>query len=168
MTTPTRRGDVAVARRKAFLSNPHRLLDQAAATLGLSDAVATTAHDLINRIPEDAPAPISPAGVERLAAHLTAQRASSDAHSDGVLDFAGQVCLVTGSARGIGAAIARQLAARGARVVVHCKSNTEAARRTRAWRWSTPRPGDPSPCERSRSSAACSFCPRSSAASASS
>ena len=51
MTTPTRRGDVAVARRKAFLSNLHRLLDQAAATLGLSDAVATTAHDLINRIP---------------------------------------------------------------------------------------------------------------------
>jgi len=68
MTTLTRRGDAAVARRKAFLSNLHRLLDQAAATLGLSDAVATTAHDLINRIPEDAPAPISPAGVERLAA----------------------------------------------------------------------------------------------------
>ena len=68
MTTPTRRGDIAAARRKAFLSELHRLLDQAAAVLGLSDPVASTGHDLINRIPEGAPAPISPAGVERLAA----------------------------------------------------------------------------------------------------
>ena len=69
--------------------------------------------------------------VERLAAHLTAQRAASGGDAGG-LDFAGQVCLVTGSARGIGAAIAQQLAVRGARVVVHCKSNMEAARRTLA------------------------------------
>ena len=68
MTTLTRRGDAAVARRKAFLSELHRLLDQATSVLGLSDAVATTAHDLINRIPEGAPAPISAAAVERLAA----------------------------------------------------------------------------------------------------
>ena len=68
MTIPTRRSDLAAARRKAFLAELHRLLDQAAAVLGLSDAVATTAHDLINRIPEGASAPISPAGVERLAA----------------------------------------------------------------------------------------------------
>ena len=68
MITLTRRGDAVVARRKAFLSELHRLLDQATSVLGLSDAVATTAHDLINRIPEGAPAPISPAAVERLAA----------------------------------------------------------------------------------------------------
>jgi len=68
MTTSTRRGDLAAARRKAFLSELHRLLDQAATMLGLSDAVASTGHDLINRIPEGASAPISPAGVERLAA----------------------------------------------------------------------------------------------------
>jgi 3-oxoacyl-[acyl-carrier protein] reductase len=47
-------------------------------------------------------------------------------------DFAGQVALVTGSARGIGAAIATQLAARGARVVVHYNTNRAAAEATLA------------------------------------
>jgi NAD(P)-dependent dehydrogenase (short-subunit alcohol dehydrogenase family) len=45
-------------------------------------------------------------------------------------DFAGQVCLITGSARGIGASIAQKMAARGAQVVVHYKSNESAARET--------------------------------------
>ena len=47
-------------------------------------------------------------------------------------DLAGQVCLVTGASRGIGAAIAARLAALGGRVVVHYGSRREAAERVAA------------------------------------
>ena len=43
-------------------------------------------------------------------------------------DLAGKRALVTGSSTGIGAAVARELARLGARVVVHGNSNAEAAR----------------------------------------
>ena len=46
------------------------------------------------------------------------------------MDVAGQVVIVTGSATGIGAACVRQLAARGARVVVNYSRNAEAAEAT--------------------------------------
>lgn len=48
------------------------------------------------------------------------------------LDFSGKVVLVTGGSRGIGRAIARQFAARGARVVVHYHQNRAAAEETLA------------------------------------
>jgi len=41
--------------------------------------------------------------------------------------FAGKTALVTGSSSGAGAAIALELARRGARVAVHCRSNLEQA-----------------------------------------
>ena len=47
-------------------------------------------------------------------------------------DFSGQRALVTGGSRGIGAAIARRLAACGAHVTINYLSNEEAARRTAA------------------------------------
>ncbi len=43
-------------------------------------------------------------------------------------EFNGKVCLVTGASRGIGAAIARMLAERGARVAVHYGTGEEAAK----------------------------------------
>ena len=43
-------------------------------------------------------------------------------------ELAGKRALVTGASRGIGAAIARGLAARGCRVIVHCRANAAAAR----------------------------------------
>jgi len=46
------------------------------------------------------------------------------------MDFTKQVVLVTGSSRGIGAATALAFAEHGARVVVHYRSNQEAALRT--------------------------------------
>lgn len=39
-----------------------------------------------------------------------------------IADLAGKVCLVTGSSRGIGAAVARGFGAAGARVAVHCRT----------------------------------------------
>ena len=48
------------------------------------------------------------------------------------MDFTGKAVLVTGASQGIGRAIARQFAARGARVAVHCHRNRSAAERTRA------------------------------------
>lgn len=44
-----------------------------------------------------------------------------------IFDLSGRTALVTGSSRGIGAAIARALAAAGARVCVHGQSETSAA-----------------------------------------
>jgi hypothetical protein len=52
---------------RRYLADLHRLVEQAASVLGLSDAVLNTAHDLINGIPKDAPEPISPANVTSLA-----------------------------------------------------------------------------------------------------
>lgn len=47
-------------------------------------------------------------------------------------DFSGQRALITGGTRGIGAAIARSLAACGAHVTINYLSNEEAARKTEA------------------------------------
>jgi 3-oxoacyl-[acyl-carrier protein] reductase len=44
----------------------------------------------------------------------------------------GRAALVTGSSRGIGAAILRELAAQGARVVIHCNRQLESARALQA------------------------------------
>ena len=49
-----------------------------------------------------------------------------------IYDFLGQVCFVTGSARGIGKVCAEQFALRGGRVVVHYKSDRAAAEATLA------------------------------------
>ena len=48
------------------------------------------------------------------------------------MDFSGKAVLVTGSSRGIGRAIARQFAGRGARVAVHYRTGRDAAERTLA------------------------------------
>lgn len=49
-----------------------------------------------------------------------------------VLDFTGQVILITGASRGIGRAAAVQFARQGARVAVHYHSNAQAAAETLA------------------------------------
>jgi NAD(P)-dependent dehydrogenase (short-subunit alcohol dehydrogenase family) len=48
------------------------------------------------------------------------------------MDFTGQIVLVTGGSRGIGRAIARQFAEKGARVAVHYHQNAQAADETLA------------------------------------
>ena len=48
------------------------------------------------------------------------------------MDLENSVCIVTGSATGIGAASAIALAAKGARVVVNYSKSEEAARETQA------------------------------------
>lgn len=48
------------------------------------------------------------------------------------MDFTGQIALITGGSRGIGRAIARQFAQRGARVAVHYHQNAQAADETLA------------------------------------
>jgi 3-oxoacyl-[acyl-carrier protein] reductase len=48
------------------------------------------------------------------------------------MQITGKVALVTGSSRGIGRGIARELASRGARVAVHYRSDREAAQKTLA------------------------------------
>ncbi|WP_019013107.1 SDR family oxidoreductase [Elioraea tepidiphila] len=45
-----------------------------------------------------------------------------------ISDLAGKACLVTGSSRGIGAAVARGLGASGARVAVHYRTGEAEAR----------------------------------------
>jgi 3-oxoacyl-[acyl-carrier protein] reductase len=47
------------------------------------------------------------------------------------LDFTGKTALVTGGARGIGAAISRGLASAGARVLIHCNKSVETAGKLR-------------------------------------
>jgi 3-oxoacyl-[acyl-carrier protein] reductase len=48
------------------------------------------------------------------------------------MELMGKVALVTGSSRGIGREIARELASKGARVAIHYRSDQEAARETLA------------------------------------
>ena len=48
------------------------------------------------------------------------------------MEHSGEVALVTGSSRGIGREIARSLAAKGARVAVHYRTDREAAQETLA------------------------------------
>lgn len=48
------------------------------------------------------------------------------------MDFSGRAALVTGSSSGIGAAIAVELAGRGARVAIHYRGNAEGAEATAA------------------------------------
>ncbi len=48
------------------------------------------------------------------------------------MELSGKVALVTGSSRGIGREIARELAAKGARVAVHYRADREAAQETLA------------------------------------
>lgn len=48
------------------------------------------------------------------------------------MNFDGKIVLITGASRGIGRAIARQFAERGARVAIHYRRDREAARETQA------------------------------------
>ena len=48
------------------------------------------------------------------------------------MDLTGKISLVTGSSSGIGAAIAKELAARGAKVALHYRSNTDGVNRIAA------------------------------------
>jgi NAD(P)-dependent dehydrogenase (short-subunit alcohol dehydrogenase family) len=52
---------------------------------------------------------------------------SAEQHPRGGADFAGRRCLVTGSSRGIGLAIARELASRGARLILHGRDEAALA-----------------------------------------
>jgi 3-oxoacyl-[acyl-carrier protein] reductase len=48
------------------------------------------------------------------------------------VELSGKVALVTGSSRGIGREIARELAKKGARVAVHYRTDLQAAQETLA------------------------------------
>src|SRR5215212_2398198 len=57
-------------------------------------------------------------------------RGGASTRKGGQVEISGKVALVTGSSRGIGRQIARELAAKGARVAVHYRADREAARET--------------------------------------
>ena len=71
--------------------------------------------------------------VVHLRHHVTkGQRGLTKQFDRGRVDLSGKVALVTGSSRGIGREVARELAAKGARVVVHYRTDREAAQETLA------------------------------------
>src|SRR5215212_9528696 len=57
-------------------------------------------------------------------------RGGASTRKGGQVEISGKVALVTGSSRGIGRQIARELAAKGARVAVHYRADREAAQET--------------------------------------
>ena len=72
--------------RKAYLAELHGALEDAARALGLRDAVRLTGALLINRIPRDAPAPVSPASVTGLAAERGCSERTIRSHIQVLVD----------------------------------------------------------------------------------
>ena len=88
-------------RRKAHLAELHGALEDAARALGLRDAVRLTGALLINRIPRDAPAPVSPARVTGLAAERGCSERTIRSHIQVLVDagLAANRCLDGGRRR---------------------------------------------------------------------